>query len=91
MAAPRAGRTGREPQDETFMNDTGGSTLNDYVGLIGSLGGTAANVYGAVKGKSSAPSAPAPAKSSTPSWQIIAAIGAAVLGVILLVMVAGHK
>lgn len=72
------------------MDNENGSTLQDVTGAIGSLGGTAGGIIGALRGGNK--SAPAPAAAPQKSnMGLILGIGAAVLGVILLVLVAGRK
>jgi hypothetical protein len=64
------------------MEDNG---LSNYTDAIGSLGGTAAGILGALKGGNKSAPAAAPASSGSPSWLPIALIGGGVLLVVLVI------
>ena len=66
------------------------NSLQNYTDAIGSLGNTAGNILGALGGGNKSSSAP-PAAAPKSNMGLILGIGAAVLGVILLVLVAGRK
>lgn len=60
-----------------------GTTLNNWTKAVADLGGTASGILGALNNKPNTP-APAPVQSGKAPWGMIAAIGA---GVVLLVVV----
>lgn len=69
------------------MEDNG---LQSYTDAIGSLGSTAGNILGALNGNKSSPAPSAAPKSST-NWGVIAAIGGAVILVLVLVVSMGGR
>jgi hypothetical protein len=67
-----------------------GSSLNDWTDTIGKLGGTASGILGALRKPNTPAPAPAAKSGSTP-WGMIAAIGAGVVLLLVVVMSMGSR
>lgn len=67
------------------------NSLQNYTDAIGSLGNTAGGILGALNGNKSSAPAPSAAPKSSTNWGVIAAIGGAVILVLVLVVSMGGR